>query len=95
MRKRFRNLLRSGWHEVQLTRSNLWKWQEANSREDWGDDAYYRHIRTWCNDTFAKDTWEGKLLRDDWWKDSSGSIITKRFIFKNEKDKLMFVLKWQ
>ena len=95
MRKRFRKLVREGWHVVQLDRKNLWRFKEdAQMGEDWGDGAHYRFIRTWCAKTFAKESWEGRLLHGTVWKEG-GQVITKEFIFKNEKDKTMFMLKWK
>ena len=86
MKKRFRHLIRSGWHLAEVPRSNLWQWQEAqlDKNLEWGSNAHYRCIRTWCNNTFVKDTWEGRVLRTE----------TKEFIFQNEKDKTLFLLKW-
>lgn len=88
MKKRFRKLVREGWHVAKLDRANLWNWQQANNNEDMGDAAHYRHIRAWCNKTYAKDSWEGRLLH------SYSNGPTKEFIFKNERDKTLFVLKW-
>jgi hypothetical protein len=95
MKKRFRKLVREGWHVVQLNRKNLWNYkQDSTISDDWGDEHHYRHIRSWCASTFPKGGWEGRLLPNNWFKDSSGSVVTKEFAFKNEKDKTMFVLKW-
>ena len=97
MKKRFRKVVREGWHVVPLNRANLWNWSEQNNKiqdPEWGDAAHYRLIRSWCADTYAKDTWEGRLLNNNWWKDSGGNIVTKEFAFENEQDATMFILKW-
>jgi hypothetical protein len=95
MKKRFRKLVREGWHVVKLNRQNLWNYkQDSSIYDDWGDEHHYRHIRSWCNNAFPKSEWEGRLLQNNQWSDSNGSVITKEFAFKNEKDKTMFILKW-
>lgn len=96
MKRRFRKVVKEGWHVVRLSRANLWNWSQKHQPDTniWGDDVHYRHIREWCNKTYSKDSWEGRLLQNNWWRDSSGSVITKEFAFKNEKDKTMFMLKW-
>lgn len=95
MKKRFRKLVREGWHVVQLNRANLWNYkQNSTIADDWGDEHHYRHIRSWCAATFPKGGWEGRLLSNNWFRDSNDSVVTKEFAFKNEKDKTMFMLKW-
>lgn len=97
MKRRFRKLVREGWHVAQVNRANLWNWTQQNfnvSSDDWGDDVHYRYIREWCNKTYTKGSWEGRRVQNSWWKDSSGSIVTKEFAFRNEKDKTLFLLRW-
>ncbi len=95
MKKRFRKVVRQGWYTVRLDRANLWNWNQQNQQtKEIGDDAHYRIIRKWCNDTFVKDTWEGRFINKSWWRDTSNSVVTKEFAFKNEKDKTFFMLKW-
>jgi hypothetical protein len=46
MKQRLRTLIRSeGWHLVETKRVEF---------------STYREMRTWCNNTFAQNTWEGK-----------------------------------
>ena len=95
MRKRFRKVVREGWHVVQLNRANLWNWTKQQTVKDAaGDAAHYRHIRSWCNNTFAKDSWEERMLNTTWHRDTSSSVVTKEFAFRNEQDKTLFELKW-
>lgn len=96
MKKRFRKMVREGWTVIQLDRANLWNWSKDKDIDlAWGDGAHYRQIRTWCNSTFAKDEWEGRMLQNTWWKDTSNTVVTKEFAFKNEQDATVFVLKWK
>lgn len=94
MKKRFRKVVKEGWHVVRMNRANLWNWENAPEDKYMGDSAHYRHIREWCNKSFDKNSWEGRLLLNSWWKDTSGQTITKEFAFKNEKDKTLFILRW-
>lgn len=74
MKKRLRTLIRSeGWQLVETHRVEF---------------STYREMRTWCNKTFAKDTWEGKSTSDIF------SIGPKKFVFKRQSDATMFMLKW-
>lgn len=97
MRKRFRNLVRSGWFKAGVPRTSFYRWCSSKDSEEseYSDEtAYYRYIRTWCHDTFAKDTWEARKSNSPFWKDTSGSVIIHEFIFRNEKDKTLFLLKF-
>lgn len=87
-------MVKEGWHVVKLDRANLWNWKVSNNWDEVGDSAHYREIRSWCVCTFAKDSWEGRMLNTAWYRDTSGSAITKEFAFKNERDKTLFILKW-
>ena len=98
MKKRFRKVVKEGWQVVQMDRANLWRWTKQNDKtqdSDWGDAAHYRHIRDWCARTYAKDTWEGRMINNNWWKDTSSGVVTKEFAFKNEQDATMFILTWK
>lgn len=86
MKRRFRYYARSGWEVVEVSRANLYK---VFQEEDWGDEHHYKEIRTWCNDTFPKDSWEGTF--QPYGSDTKG---TKRFVFKHPKHATLFKLKW-
>ena len=74
MKARIRTLVRSqGWTLVETKRVEF---------------STYREMRTWCNNTFAKDTWEGKSTSDIF------SAGPKKFVFKRPSDATMFTLKW-
>lgn len=73
MKKRMRTLIRQeGWHPIE-THDGL---------------EQYMEMRKWCNTTYAKNTWQGKIIGHDF------GDSTKKFIFKRESDKLMFMLRW-
>jgi len=87
MKRRFRTFVRSGWYLAEVPRTNLWRWQEAaqsNNDIEWGSEAHYRHIRSWCHGTFGKNTWEGRMLPTG----------CKEFVFQKEKDRTLFLLKF-
>jgi hypothetical protein len=93
MKKRFRKYVREGWYLAQVERKNLWNFNKGRSdKEQWGDEEHYRHLRAWCAKTFAKNSWEGRLLPNAHW--ATGEPVTKEFVFAHERDKLMFMLKW-
>lgn len=94
MKKRFRHLVRSGWYKAGVPRSAFYRWSEASEDTNVDESSYYRHIRTWCNETFVKDSWEARKSNSPFWRDTSGSVIIQEFIFKNEKDKTLFLLKF-
>ena len=80
MKKRFRTLVRSGWHVIEV----------PPNKTDMNDEHHYRQIRTWCSSNVEKDNWEGTLVRTP----GSRPIGQKRFAFKNAEDKLVFALRW-
>lgn len=93
MKKRFRKYVRKGWHLAQVERKNLWNFNKSRTdKEQWGDEEHYRHLRAWCARTFAKNSWEGRLMPNAQW--ATGEPVTKEFVFAHERDKLMFMLKW-
>ena len=94
MKARFRKLARLGWHKVRVPRSAATQWAGDMYLDVSDDGAHYRHLREWCNKTFAKDSWEGRRLQNNWWRDTSSEVIIEEFVFKNEKDKTLFLLKW-
>lgn len=94
MKRRFRKVVKDGWHVVRVTRANLWNWAREQDYSDLGDSAHYRHIRSWCNSSLPKDSWEGRFISNNFWRDTSGEVVTKEFAFKNERDKTLFMLKW-
>lgn len=74
MKQRLRTLIRSeGWHLVETKNVEF---------------STYREMRSWCNTTFAQNTWEGKSTSDIF------TMGPKKFVFKNERDKTMFLLRW-
>jgi hypothetical protein len=83
MKRRFRFYARKGWEVVEVSRANLYKWSEDDV--DFGDTRHYKEIRTWCNDRFPKDSWEGTITHYNG---------VKKFAFKNPKYATMFRLQW-
>lgn len=45
----------------------------------------YWDLRTWCNNTFPPDTWEGSLR---------GPVGHSRFVFARGADATLFSLRW-
>jgi hypothetical protein len=60
-------------------------WHLVEKREGY---EKYMEMRKWCTQTYSPGTWEGKSVGDHF---ESG---TKKFVFKHDRDKLMFVLRW-
>ena len=87
MKRKFEKYEKDGWHVVELPRANLWNWNSGN--DQWGNKARYEAVRTWCNDQFPKDSWEGTL------HPSGVNTGISRFVFKEEKYATMFLLKWR
>ena len=83
MKKRFRYYARHGWDVVEVNRANLYKYKEDG---EFGNKRHYVDMRTWCNDTFPKDSWEATL--------DIGNRGIKKFAFKEGKFATMFRLKW-
>lgn len=83
MKKRFRHYKRRGWEIVEIGRANLYKLYEDI---DFGNHRHYVDMRTWCNDTFPKDSWEATIDRT-----VNGK---KRFAFANPKYATLFRMKW-
>lgn len=83
MKKRFRYYSRQGWDVVEIGRANLYKLYED---ELFGNQLHYRDMRTWCNDTFPKGTWEATIDRSYEGK--------KKFVFKESKYATLFRMKW-
>ena len=67
-----------------LVRSQGWTLVETKQVEF----STYREMRSWCNNTFAKNTWEGKSTSEIF------SLGPKKFVFKRPADATMFILKW-
>lgn len=92
-KRRIRTLLRSGWTEVKIPRKNLYKYNESNPNEPFGDRLFMEEIITWCKDRYDLKNYTyampptGLLARE--YRD-----CYKRFVFKNKKDATMFILKW-
>lgn len=81
MKKRFRSLVRGGWHVHELPPTD-------NTVLDMNDESHYRGLRDWCAKNVSKDEWEGTMLRN------TRPQGKKRFVFKNIEDKLLFALRW-
>lgn len=84
MKKRFRNYVRNGWDVVVVGRTNLYKLYEDDG--EFGNHRHYKEMRTWCNDTFPKGSWQATL--------DNGTSGLKKFAFKEGKFATMFRLKW-
>lgn len=83
MKKRFRTLVRGGWHIIEVPPGG----DEIMSNED-----HYRMLRQWCASNVEKNDWEGTLNRTS---NTKGMPLgQKRFAFKNVEDKLVFALRW-
>lgn len=54
------------------------------------DYEKYTQMRTWCDHTFSKNVWLGK---SHGYHNGLG-LNPKKFAFKQERDKLLFMLKW-
>lgn len=82
MKKRIRKLIRQdNWQVVEIPRANLYKL--FDNVDEWGNQKHYKEIRTWCANTFPKNSWEASL----------GSNV-KKFVFKEDKHAMLFKLKW-
>lgn len=87
MKFRFRNFTRSGWHVVEVPRTNLYKWDSAYADERVGNQVHYQEICNWC----AKNVPSGKWVSSYHTPEKPG---TKRFAFADEKYVTLFRLKW-
>ena len=92
-KRRIRTLLRSGWTEVKVPRKNLYKYDPARPETIFGDRVYMDEIIQWCqerydpaNYTYAPPPAGQRGLKYE--------DCCKRFIFKNEKDATLFLLRW-
>jgi len=85
MKRTIRTLLDQGWHLVTLNNAievdNTWY---TNVRPN---KAKYNEMFNWCCKLIDTKTWYGNASL-------TNGNHTVRFIFKNESDKLMFILKW-
>lgn len=83
MAKRFRYYFRQGWHTVNIDRANVWNWEKDN--EPSGNDAHFKALNDWCEQSFPKDSWVSRYRN---WQGE------KEFVFKEEKHANWFKLKW-
>jgi len=83
MKKRFRALVRGGWHLHEIPPND-------KTVIDTTNEYHYYMLREWCAKNVGKDEWEGTLVRTA----TSRPAGQKRFVFKNAEDKLMFALRW-
>ncbi len=84
MKKRFRHYARHGWTLVEVGRANLYKLHEDD--KEFGNGRHYIEMRSWCNNTFPKGSWEATLE-----KPYTGK---KKFVFKDPKYATLFRMKW-
>jgi hypothetical protein len=54
------------------------------------DYEKYIQMRNWCDYTFSKNAWLGKSHGYQ----NVHKVTCKKFAFRQERDKLMFMLKW-
>jgi len=87
MKRRFRYYIRQGWSIVEVPRTNLYDFEVS---VDFGNMKHYKEIRTWCNERFAPNTWEGTMHGDS----GTSKPGIKRFAFKNSEDATFFTLQW-
>lgn len=87
MKRKIRTLIRQGWHLSEVPRTNLYK---VFTNDDWGDARHFKEICEWCNKTFSKESWYGSTVG----RSGTPKPGIKRFIFKNERDRTLFVLRW-
>lgn len=87
MKRKIRTLIKQGWHLAEVPRTNLYKIFDSN---EWGDDRHFREICEWCNQTFESDAWYGSPVAHS----GTPKPGIKRFVFKYERDRTMFLLKW-
>jgi hypothetical protein len=83
MAKRFRYYFRQGWHVVNVDRANVWNWEKDN--QEFGNDAHFKALNLWCEQSFPKDAWVSRYRN---WQGE------KEFVFKEEKHANWFKLKW-
>lgn len=86
-RRRFRTLIRQGWHVAEIPRANLYKF----GNEEWGNNRHYNEIQKWCRNTFSDGTWSSRLFVHS----GTDKVGVKQFVFKNQRDLTMFILKWK
>ena len=84
MKRRFRYYFRQGWHSVVVPRANIWHWDDPNI-DHFGNEAHYKALLAWCDKSFPKDSWAGRL------RNVEGE---KEFAFKEQKHANWFKLKW-
>lgn len=88
MKRKIRTLMRQGWHLAVVPRTNLYK---VFTNDHWGDAVHFKEICEWCNQTFAPDVWYGSPVAHS----GTPRPGIKRFVFKHERDRTLFLLKWR
>lgn len=71
------------WSKLELPRKNLWGW--AQGLEKVGNHIHYRNLKEWCQDRLPKHVWQSYI---------EGETGKKIFLFKEEKYKTLFLLRW-
>lgn len=79
MKKRFRTLVRGGWHVATIP---------PNTKIN--DEIHYKELRSWCAENVSRQEWEATMSRGN----GGHPRGEKRFAFKNVEDKLIFALRW-
>lgn len=86
MKRTIRTLLDQGWHLVTLDNAievDKYLWYTTVG----ANKAKYNEMFDWCHKFIDTKTWYGNAS-------VTNGNHTVRFVFKNESDKLMFVLRW-
>ena len=85
MKRTIRTLLEQGWHLVTLNNTieidNSWYIDTRANK------AKYKEMFDWCYKLIDTKTWYGNAS-------VTNGNHTVRFLFQNESDKLMFIMRW-
>lgn len=92
-KRRIRTLLRSGWTEVKVPRKNLYKYDPYDPTSVFGDDLYMKEIVSWCQTRYKDDEYSFSPAPYSPYSEKYKDCF-KRFVFKNEKDATLFLLRW-
>lgn len=88
MKRNINSFVRQGWHLAEIPRKNLYDFFNS---DDWGNRKHYEEICSWCKQTFLPGSWRSSLAAPS----GTSKPGVKRFVFKNEKDKTLFLLRWK
>jgi hypothetical protein len=92
MKRRIRTLIRSGWFLVPVKCSRTpYDYWTSNPKHDDPNEDDYRSMVNWCTATVKKGEFDSSM------HSYSGTMEpgVKRFVFKHERDALMFRLRWE